>query len=77
LWEKEANCPNIPHEFTDEGFRAACKIFMAALMDKIWVLQEKENTPFEDRMKMVEHAGQEVRRIVLEMTSIDTTKLYE
>jgi len=69
--------PNSPHEFTDEGFRASLKIFIANMMDRIWKLQEKEGTPMEDRLKMVEHAGQEIKKIVLEMTGIDTTKLYK
>jgi len=77
LWEREAAMPNTPHEFTEEGFRAACKIFMAAMMDKIWVLQEKENMPIEDCLKMAEHAGNEIKRLVKQMTNIDTTKLYD
>jgi len=77
LWEREAEMPHIPHEFTEEGFRAATKIFMACIMDKMWVLQEKENMCMNSRLKMVEYAGKELRKFVHEMTDIDTVKLYK
>lgn len=75
LWEFEAL--NIgPPQFTDEGFRASCKIFMAALMDKMWVMQSKENMLNKDREKMAEYAGQEIRKLIKVMTNIDTKDLY-
>jgi len=77
LWDREAFMPNSPHKFTEAGFRASIKIFMANIMDRIWILQEAEGMPLEDRMKMVEHAGNEVKKLVFEMTGIDTTKLYK
>jgi len=75
LWESEAR-EDGPHQFTQNGFRAACKIFMAAIMDKMWELQEKENMPMEHREKQAEYAGQHIHKFVKEMTNIDTRKLY-
>jgi len=74
LWEREANI-EAPHRYSDEAFRASIKIFMAGLMDKLWELQEKEGTPIKERGEMALHAGTEIRKIILEMTGIDTHKL--
>ena len=76
LWEFEANA-GIKPSYTEEGFRAAIKIFMSVMMDKIWELQEDEKISMEDRMKMVEKCGQDVRNIVKTYTDIDTHDLYK
>jgi len=75
LWEYEAYSGLKPC-YTPEGFRAAIKIFMSALMDCMWDLQEKESIPIEDRGKMATKAGNEVRKIVKTYTNIDTRKMY-
>ena len=75
LWMFEANEMTKP-EYTLEGFRAATKIFMSALMDRTWNLQENENMDFQDRIKMVAKAGQDVRALVKTYTNIDTKELY-
>lgn len=75
LWMWEAN-EMVKPEYTQEGFRAAIKIFMSTLMDKAWNLQENENMDFPDRIKMVERAGQDVRKLVKTYTNIDTKELY-
>jgi hypothetical protein len=76
LWEFEVHS-NLQPEYTDEGFRAATKIFMSVLMDKIWNLQCNENMDMEDRVKMVEKAGNDVRNIIKIYTDIDTHELYK
>ncbi len=63
-------------EYTDGGFRAAIKIFMSVLMDKMWELQLNENILMEDRIKMAHKLGQDVRQLVKTYTDIDTHKLY-
>ncbi len=59
LWEFEHHSGTKP-EYTEEGFRAGCKIFMSVLMDKIRELQSDEKIDMEDRIKMVEKAGKGV-----------------
>lgn len=76
LWESEANNPR-PHEYTDKGFHAATKIFMSAMMDKMWILQEEEDMPLNERIKMVEFCGKRIRKLILEMTGKDSHKFYE
>ena len=76
LWEFEYNVGSKP-SYTREGFRAAIKIFMSVMMDKIWELQEGEKIEMEDRIKMVEKLGQDVRRLVKTYVDIDTPDLYK
>lgn len=63
--------------YTEDGFRASIKIFMSTLMDKIWELQEKEGMDIENRGKMVEKAGEDLRKLVKIYTDIDTHELYK
>ena len=76
LWEFEANRGTKPG-YPIEGFRAAIKIFMSVLMDKIWELQSDEKITIDDRIKMVEKAGQDVRSLIKTYTDIDTHSLYQ
>ena len=76
LWEFECNIGSKP-SYTKEGFRAAIKIFMSVMMDKIWELQEDEKIDMEDRVKMVERWGQDVRQLVKTYIDIDTHNLYK
>lgn len=76
MWDHEINNAT-PIDLTDDGFRAAVKIFSTALMCKEWELQEKENLPLEDREAMSIKCGQEIRRIVKTFTDIDTHNFYK
>jgi hypothetical protein len=76
LWEFEAN-RGIKPEYTNEAFRSGIKIFMSVLMDKIWELQENEKITLDDRIKMVEKAGADVRELIKTYTNIDTQDLYK
>tara|TARA_R100000656_G_scaffold61465_1_gene47474 strand:- start:12503 stop:12790 length:288 start_codon:yes stop_codon:yes gene_type:complete len=63
--------------FTDAGFRAAVQIFQSALMDKMWDLQEQDGMPQKERGRMAQHAGEQIKKLIHEMTGIDTYQLYE
>ena len=76
LLEFEANV-NRPPQYTDEGFRAAIKIFMSAILDKMWKLQEDENIDIDTRADMAEKLGNELRNMVRIYTNIDTHSLYK
>jgi hypothetical protein len=76
LWEFEANIGSKP-EYTTEGFRAATKIFMSALMDKMYSMQEEDGLSMDDRGKMAETVGNELRNMVKTYTGIDTVELYK
>jgi len=66
----------IPPKYTDEAFRAATKIFMSAIMDRMWVLQERERIDMKDRCNMAIRAGKDLREFVKTYTDIDTFDLY-
>ena len=63
--------------YTDEGFRAAVKIFMSAFMDKVWDKQQLESMSVDDRLEMVEDAGHDIKRLIEIYTGIDTHTLYK
>jgi hypothetical protein len=76
LWNFEENDGGKP-EYTDEGFRASIKIFMSALMDKMYDLQKKENIDQADREAMATQVGLDLRDLIKTYTNIDTHKLYD
>ncbi len=75
LWEFEANT-NIKPGYSHEGFRAACKILMSSLLDKMWELQESENMSIEDKFKMAQKAGEDFRQLIKNYTNLDTQDMY-
>jgi hypothetical protein len=64
-------------KFTKEGFTAGIYIFQSVLLDKMWDMQEQEGMDLVHRMEMAEYAGTQIKKLVLEMTNIDTFKLYK
>jgi hypothetical protein len=76
LIEYEANVTR-PPQYTDKGFRAAIKIFMSAMLDKMWKLQEDENIDIDARADMAEKLGNDLRNMVRIYTNIDTHSLYK
>lgn len=74
LWEFEVH--GKPPQYTDEGFRAATKVFMSAMMDRLWRLQQGETMDFTSRADMAQKMGEELRALVKTYADIDTTTLY-
>ena len=62
---------------SDDEFRACCRIFLDAMMDKMFDLQENEDMDIEDRMNMAQHCGEEIRRIVKSYTGVETHDMYK
>jgi hypothetical protein len=52
-------------------------IFQTALMDKIWDNQDFDGMAMEDRMKMVENCGMELRKLIHTYTGLDTHKFED
>jgi hypothetical protein len=76
LMEFEINVAK-PPEYTDEGFRASIRIFLSAMLDKMWKLQEDEGIDIDTRADMAEKLGSEIRNIVRVYTNIETHDLYK
>lgn len=64
-------------EYSIDAFRAILKLFMSALLDKMYELQEKENMPLNDRKNMAVKAGEDIRKIIKIYTDIETLNLYD
>ncbi len=77
LWDFEADRPGIKPEFTAEGFRAALKIFMCVLLDKMYEYQRSKLIPLEEASILAEEAGKEIRAFVKKYIGIDTHVLYK
>lgn len=76
LWAHEADV-GTPPCFTDKGFRAAMKIFMASLLERLYARQEKDNLDIKTRGQEAHFYGQEFRTLVKRATGIDTHSLYK
>jgi hypothetical protein len=76
LWEFEIH-NGCKTGYTKEGFRAAVKIFMSVIMDKMWELQEAESIDMKDREGMAAKAGQDFRALIKTYTDIDCYDLYK
>lgn len=75
LWEFEAQGGLKPN-YTEDAFKASTKIFMSALMDKLWNLQQTENMEVQDRLNMAQKAGEDLRKLIKTYTNIDTHEFY-
>lgn len=64
-------------EYTIQGFRAATKIFMSVILDKMWELQDWDKLAQYDREKMATKCGEDLRKFVKTYTDIDTFDLYK
>ena len=76
LWDFEFDYPQIRPEYTTEGFRAACKIFMSAITDKMYENMLVKGISQQEAELEAQQLGQEVRHLVLLHTGIDTIDLY-
>lgn len=66
-----------PIRYSNDAFRAITKIFMSAMLDKMWLLQQEEGVNFKTRCEMATKCGEDLRKFVNTYTGIDTHKLYE
>jgi len=66
-----------PYNFSYGAFRAITKMFINAILDKMWTLQELEMMEMADRCNMSEKAGNEIRKIIKTFTGIDSREFYK
>lgn len=60
-----------PPEYTEEGFAAVTNLFLSAVMDRMWSLQEKEDMPYMDRAAMVESLGKQLTKLLKTFTDVN------
>ena len=69
----DENKPN----YTNREFMNAVIIFQTALMDKMYDNQDYDRMGVEDRMKMAESCGLELRKLIHTYTGLDTHKVEQ
>jgi hypothetical protein len=63
--------------FTNRHFMNTIIIFQNALMDKMYDNQNYDDMDIEDRLKMVETCGNELRKLIHTFTGLDTHKIED
>lgn len=63
--------------YPDKSIQAAATILMDVILDKMWEVQENDQMSQEDRNKMAEACGKEIRALIWKYTNIDTHKLIK
>jgi len=77
LWEHDIRVDEgivAPYNYDNNTFRAALKIFMSAVMWKMW--ERAGEKPLREKVPEVEECGNEIRDIVKRYCGIDTHDLY-
>ena len=77
LWESEARTNPQPPQYPIEAVRAGIKIFSSIILDKLWEKQEKDGVEQGKRESEARLAGVVISKLVLDLTGIDTKKLYK
>lgn len=79
LWEHDYRVDEgaKPYPYTDEQLRACLKIFMSALMWKLWEQMRKDGISVKIGGDTAKKMGEELRSLVLKFTEIDTHKLFK
>lgn len=76
LWEYEVYSGKKPC-YSFEGFRAAVKIFMSALLDKMYEKQQAEGMSQTEMEEAAIKTGNDIRELVKSATGLDTTLFYD
>ena len=63
--------------FTNRDFMNAIIIFQTALMDKLFDNQNYDKMDIENRMKMAEACGNDLRKFIHTYTNLDTHNINE
>jgi hypothetical protein len=63
--------------FTNRHFMNTIIIFQNALMDKMYDNQNYDDMDIEDRLKMVETCGNELKKLIHTYTGLDTHKIED
>ena len=63
--------------YSNRDFMNAVIIFQTALMDKLYDLQNFDGMHIDERLKMAESCGMELRKLIHTYTGLDTHKVEE
>lgn len=74
---KACDNPNEKPNYSNRDFLNAVIIFQSALMDKLYDMQDFDKMDFDNRLRMAESCGVELRKLIHTYTGIDTHKIDE
>ena len=63
--------------YTEDALRASGKILLSVVMDKMWDMQEQDKMSQEDRLKMAQSCGEELRKLFKTYCNVDTHDFYK
>ena len=64
-------------DYTDNAMLDVTIIFQSVFMDKIFDNQDFDNMSLDDRLKMAEKAGEDLRKLIHTYTGLDTRELVK
>jgi len=67
----------IKPNFSNDALLDATLIFQTVFMDKIFDCMKEDGSSLEDQLKIVESAGNELRKLIHTYTGLDTHNLVE
>jgi hypothetical protein len=67
----------IKPNYSDNAMLNATLIFQSVFMDKLFDNQDYDGMLMEDRMKMAQSAGEELRKLIHTYTGLDTRELVK
>lgn len=67
----------IKPNYTDKALLNATFIFQSVFMDKVFDCMQRDGIPHEDQLKMVQSAGEEIRKLIHTYTGLDTHELVK
>ena len=67
----------IKPNYSDKALLNVTLIFQSVFMDKVFDCMHRDGIPYEDQLKMVQSAGEEIRRVIHTYTGLDTVELVK
>lgn len=67
----------IKPNYSNDALLDVTLIFQSVFMDKLFDNQDYDDMSMEDRMKMVQSAGEELRKLIHTYTGLDTYELVK
>ena len=68
---------NIKPCYSKDSLRAAGKILISVIMDKMWEMQEEDNMCQDYRMDMAQKCGEDLRKLFKTYCDVDSHDFYK
>lgn len=63
--------------YSKDSLRAAGKILLSVIMDKMWEMQEEDNMNQKYRMEMAQKCGEDLRKLFKTYCDVDSYDFYK